>query len=593
MTAIVTRLALALAVLATTLAAPAGAASAEPLAQAQPQSQPPRQAARGGFMLGANYQGPPDQAWQMWQDDRFDATLIAQDFAKARAANLTVLRIFVQKPLADDVRANRWTKLDRVLDLADQHGLRLIVTLADYTEWDLAKLAEIDAAIAGRYKGRPTILAFDLKNEPRIGDLGLSAYPGTPPPLQQAALIEAIKPLLPVAPPRTSSPAVTPVPVASPSAVTSPPPARSSTPAASATTDALTGLEWLPRETIAAYRASEEGQKTVPTRLDDDQAYVYVNAVRAYRKLLEDAGNWARTHEGGTSVRYLQSDDSQAWQPLVAALNDTLAAYLAPRLAAIRQADPERLVTIAHVDSNLAVMPANAWLDYRTYHRYPPTATANGVKAALGLWDDILAAVPDRPLVLGEFGFANDTVDEAAGAALEAELVQGIRERGGAGALKWMLNDFPSGANPRENSFGMFRGDGTAKPVVAAFQALGPLELAEGATALDALRPAGSKTRRLDPACETRGITPTPSTTATGQPKTTAWAVVAGTSGLGVYLRRSPRVADPLTAWPDGTRLDIVGPDAQGDGLTWKQVRDPCGQVGWLPTRYAAPTGAP
>ncbi len=61
----------------------------------------------------------------------------------------------------------------------------------------------------------------------------------------------------------------------------------------------------------------------------------------------------------------------------------------------------------------------------------------------------------------------------------------------------------------------------------------------------------------------------------------------------GPDLRGSPRVADPLTAWPDGTRLEIVGADAQGDGLTWKQVRDPCGQLGWLPARYAAPTSAP
>lgn len=559
-----------------------GAPSTEPAGQAQPAAP-----ARGAFLLGANYEGPADHAWQMWQDDRFDAALIAQDFARARAANLTVLRIFVQSPLADDVRAKRWTKLDAVLDMADRAGLRLIVTLADYTEWDLAKLAEVDAAIAARYKGRPTILAYDLKNEPRIGDLGLSTYPGTPPPLQQAALVEAIKPLLPVVP---AAPVATPIPVASPSPVGSPAPVASPSPAPA---DTRTGLEWLSREEIAGFRASDEGQRTVPARLDDEQAYIYVNAVRGYRKLLEDAGAWARTHEGGTSVRYLQSEDAQAWQPLIAALNDTLAAYMAPRLAAIRQADPERLVTIAHVDSNLAVMPANAWLDYRTYHRYPPTATASGVRAALALWDDIQGAVPDRPLVLGEFGFANDTVDEAAGAALEAEFVRGVRDRGGAGALKWMLNDFPGGANPRENSFGMFRGDGTAKPVVAQFQALGALELAEGATALDTLRPAGSKTRRLDPACETRGIAPTPSVQSARQPKATAWAVVAGTSGIGVYLRSSPRVADPLTAWPDGTRLDIIGPDVQGDGLTWKQVRDPCGQVGWIPTRYAAPTGAP
>jgi hypothetical protein len=53
--------------------------------------------------------------------------------------------------------------------------------------------------------------------------------------------------------------------------------------------------------------------------------------------------------------------------------------------------------------------------------------------------------------------------------------VRGFRDRGGAGAFKWMLNDFPQGFNERENAFGMYRGDGTAKPVVAAFKELGTL----------------------------------------------------------------------------------------------------------------------
>jgi len=557
-----------------------------PLAQVAPAAQP---AEPGRFLIGANYQGPPDQAWQMWQDDRFDPTQIAQDFAKASAANLTVLRIFVQKPLADDVRARRWTKLDRVMDLADRHGLRLIVTLADYTEWDLSKLAEIDGAIAARYKGRPTILAFDLKNEPRIGDLGLSTYPGSPPPLQQAWLAEALKPRLPVVP--ASTPTPVPTASASPSPGISPSPAA--TPVPPPPSDPRADLVWVPHEQIAEYRATEGGQKTVPARLDDEQAFIYVNVVRAYRTLLDDAGAWTMSRSGGTSVRYLQSEDSAAWQPLIAGLNDTLAAYLEPRLTAIRQADPERLVTVGHVDTLLSVMPANDWLDYRTLHRYPPTASSAGVRSALALWDDVRTALPNRPLVLGEFGFANDAVDEATAASLEAEFVQGIRDRGGAGALKWMLNDFPSGANPRENSFGMFRGDGAAKPVVGSFQALGALALAEGATGLDQIRPAGSTARRLDPACEARGIAPAPLATGVARAKPTAWIVVAGTGGTGVYLRRSPRVTDSLTAWPDGTRLDVVGPDAQGDGLIWKQVQDPCGQGGWIPARYGAPIGAP
>ena len=80
-----------------------------------------------------------------------------------------------------------------------------------------------------------------------------------------------------------------------------------------------------------------------------------------------------------------------------------------------------------------------------------------------------------RPQVLGEFGFSTAALDEAEAAALEVATVLAARDAGAAGALKWMLNDFPGGASPRENAFGMYRADGSAKPVVAAFRALGEL----------------------------------------------------------------------------------------------------------------------
>lgn len=65
--------------------------------------------------------------------------------------------------------------------------------------------------------------------------------------------------------------------------------------------------------------------------------------------------------------------------------------------------------------------------------------------------------------------------------------------------------------------------------------------------------------------------------------------VVANTGGIGVYLRRTPTMADRLTAWPDGTRLEVVGSDATGDGQEWKHVKDPKGQVGWVPSLYVVP----
>src|SRR3954469_20916321 len=51
---------------------------------------------RGGtpyFVMGANYEGPTDRAWLMWQSDKFDRDLIAFDFAKARSLGINTLRI--------------------------------------------------------------------------------------------------------------------------------------------------------------------------------------------------------------------------------------------------------------------------------------------------------------------------------------------------------------------------------------------------------------------------------------------------------------------------------------------------------------------
>jgi hypothetical protein len=181
-------------------------------------------AGRPMFLIGASYEGPADRAWQMWSDDQFDAALIGQDFARARAAGLGVLRIFVQKPLADDLASGKWQKLDKVLDLADKQGLAIVLTLNDYTDWDLKRVAALDGAIAGHLKGRATVLAIDLKNEPHLGDLALAMYqPGETPPLQSPDLVARIG-------------------------------------------------ERITREEIPEYRASETGQKNVPVRLTDDQA---------------------------------------------------------------------------------------------------------------------------------------------------------------------------------------------------------------------------------------------------------------------------------------------------------------------------------
>ena len=81
---------------------------------------------------------------------------------------------------------------------------------------------------------------------------------------------------------------------------------------------------------------------------------------------------------------------------------------------------------------------------------------------------------------------------------------------------------------------------------------------------------------------------PTVATTTLGQ-----WVEVANTGGEGVFIRFTPRASDTVTAWPDTTKMQVVGGDVESDGRRWKNVRDPDGLVGWVPAEYLRPTTAP
>jgi hypothetical protein len=63
---------------------------------------------------------------------------------------------------------------------------------------------------------------------------------------------------------------------------------------------------------------------------------------------------------------------------------------------------------------------------------------------------------------------------------------------------------------------------------------------------------------------------------------------VANTDGDGVYLRRTPVLSDTWIAWPDGTRLILIGDLTDGQGIQWYQVRDPKNHVGWVPAKYVS-----
>jgi hypothetical protein len=82
-------------------------------------------------------------------------------------------------------------------------------------------------------------------------------------------------------------------------------------------------------------------------------------------------------------------------------------------------------------------------------------------------------------------------------------------------------------------------------------------------------------------------LEPTQAVTPRGQ------VFVADTDGEGVFLSSTPNRGDRLTAWPDGSQLEVVGDDVSGDGLTWASVRAADGQIGFVPRQYLSANPPP
>ncbi|MGH2459472.1 MAG: hypothetical protein ACRDIY_11470 [Chloroflexota bacterium] len=105
--------------------------------------------------------------------------------------------------------------------------------------------------------------------------------------------------------------------------------------------------------------------------------------------------------------------------------------------------------------------------------------------------------------------------------------------------------------------------------------------------------PNGTPTATPHPSAATAASkAPTPGKPTTTPPSATPartavpTARVGNTGGDGVYLRHTPHLSDAWIAWRDGTPLILTGAEADGDGEHWYQVRDPRGDVGWMPAQY-------
>ncbi len=383
---------------------------------------------RGGkpfFVIGANYEGPVDRAWMMWDSDKFDPALIDADFARARSVGINTLRIFVQKSLRDDVNAGDFSKLDTVTSLARKHGLYLIVTFTDWPESDLARAADLNGRIAAHLASEPSVLAYDVKNEPQFTDIAGAIYPST----------------------------TLTVPLQSPDLI-------------------LPYGEPVPRSSIADYR-QQQGKSIIPVRMTDDQAYIMANYYELYKEFLDAGTAWVKKHNG-TTLDYIDSPDSASWTPLLNAIDGTLSAWIETQVAPVRQADPGRPITVGYSNIVFAKLPSNRSLTFQSLHRFTPHGYS-GLTGTFNVLTNLQRTFVGEPILLEEFGYPGEVLGAGGGiigydprstANLETAVWTYLYSKGFAGGAKWMLNNFPQGDNPSENSYGLF--DNTGQPKMTA-----------------------------------------------------------------------------------------------------------------------------
>ncbi len=439
------------------------------------------QVRHGAFMLGGqpmpylhgiNYEGPSDRPWRMWQDGLFDPTLIAHDLDMMAAAGYNPVRVFVQRPLPDEILAGDYARLDTLVSLAAARGLRLLVTFNDDGDGDLRRVARVEGLLAAHLAGNSAIFGYDLRNEPNLSDIAGSTYPA-------GVTLPLLSPGLAVAYPQFRAASVahaaTPRPGLSMfvnsrrhgdgrslpgGAGVSPVPALTlgrSGNAASALRPQAANSQILPRLSGTIAESGNRLSQALVASTDTRASGRYLTALRLLDAFL--AANPA----------YPSVPPAPGWSRFLNAANGTLATYLGVQLAAIRAADPAHLVTVGYNSRFWSALPANRALDFRSIHIYPPR-DFDGFHAALLRFEALNDLAP-TPLVLEEYGVSNDLNGPQSAAVREMATALYLRTLGGGGDMKWMFDDDAVGYNAYENNLGAVDAHGAPKPTYLASSA--------------------------------------------------------------------------------------------------------------------------
>ncbi|NNF36176.1 MAG: cellulase family glycosylhydrolase [Saprospiraceae bacterium] len=122
------------------------------------------------LVKGINYY-PAHSPWlKFWEE--FNLDTIERDFKNMADLKLNTARIFVPYGIFGKGKVSNalLNKMDQLIDLSEEYGMALIITLFDFPEgYSMRQYAATDRqleTILTRYSNRKNILAWDLKNEP-------------------------------------------------------------------------------------------------------------------------------------------------------------------------------------------------------------------------------------------------------------------------------------------------------------------------------------------------------------------------------------------------------------------------------------------
>lgn len=124
------------------------------------------------YPVGINYYPMQTPWFDFWT--RFDTSVVRKDLELIRDLQLNTIRTFVFYDLfgGPDLQPAQLRHLDDLLDIAQQNGLKVILTLFDFLpDYQIQSYPSHEKhlkQLLTRYRHHPALLAWDLKNEPDL-----------------------------------------------------------------------------------------------------------------------------------------------------------------------------------------------------------------------------------------------------------------------------------------------------------------------------------------------------------------------------------------------------------------------------------------